>query len=219
MHFALSRHAAPPHLSGDVVEPPAARQRVSTTATLVAVALFVILAKAHWLDARPHAADATTPNDVAAPTKIVAPEFCKDQTWPYIDSRCLRRVDTPPPATEPKIVTPPKIAAPPATSASITPAPPDTAATPAPAPAVTPAPPPAATASAAAATAAPSPSDGRSRVIESVFPRAVPSAAPDSDAQATSNATADTYQPTNDSPQRRRTRHWNNHSGFFGFRF
>jgi hypothetical protein len=207
MHFALPDDS--PDRSADPAEPRAARQQVSTTATLIVAALCAILAKAHLLEARSHGAAAAALNDVAAPTKVVAPEFCKDQTWPYIDSRCLRRVDTPPPANEPKVV------APPTTAAAVTPAPASdspaattVAATPAPATAPM----------ASVPASAPSAPDSQAQVIQSVFPPTPPSAAPDGDA-ANGAADAPTYQPTSDSTQHRRSRHWNNHYGFFGFRF
>jgi hypothetical protein len=72
------------------------------------VALCAILSKVHLIEtgtSSHNAAVAQAQNAGTAPVTIVAPEFCKDQTWPYIDSRCLRRVapDTPqatvPPAT------------------------------------------------------------------------------------------------------------------------
>jgi hypothetical protein len=206
MHFTLSHDAIPPDRPADAAEPRAARHRASTSATLVAVALCAIFAKGHLLEARPQTSDAMARNNVAPPTKIVAPEFCKDQTWPYIDSRCLRRVDAAPPADAPKVV------APPAAAAAVAPSSPDSAATSTAAASPAAAPP-------VAASPAPAAPDARARVIQSVFPQA-PSASPDSNGQASANATTDipTYQRTSDSAPRRRSRHWNNH-GFLGFRF
>jgi hypothetical protein len=65
------------------------------------------------------------------------------------------------------------------------------------------------------AAAAPSQPDPRAQVIQSVFPAAAPSAVPDNDAYAA----PDTYRRTSEVSQHRRSRHWNNHSGVFGFRF
>ena len=98
--------------------PSAAKQlRMSTSATLLALAVCAILAKGHLLEARtPSHNAAVAQNAGTAPVTIVAPEFCKDQTWPYINSRCLRRVDNPPADARQAI-------APPATTAAATPAP------------------------------------------------------------------------------------------------
>ena len=60
-------------------------------ATLLAVAVCAILAKGHLLEAKTSSHNAAVAQNAGtAPVTIVAPEFCKDQTWPYIDSRCLR---------------------------------------------------------------------------------------------------------------------------------
>ena len=97
MHFAMSHDAVPPDRPAETPEPSAAKQRrMSTTATLLAVAVCAILAKGHLLEATTSSHNAAVvQNAGTAPVTIVAPEFCKDQTWPYIDSRCLRRVDNP----------------------------------------------------------------------------------------------------------------------------
>lgn len=208
MHFAMSHDAVPPERLAETYEPSAANQRrMSTTATLLALAVCVILAKGHLLEARTPAHNAAVAQSAGtAPVTIVAPEFCKDQTWPYIDSRCLRRVDNPPPPADTH-----QAIAPPATTVAATPAPdrgsgntvaatPPTAATTAAQTNVeTNAPP------AAAAT------DTRDQVMQSVFP----AAAPDTRTYPATNA----YTRANNAPQRRRSEHWNNHSGFFGFRF
>jgi hypothetical protein len=205
-HFAMSHDAAPPDRPAEA--PSAAKQlRMSTSATLLAVAVCAILAKGHLLEAgSPSHTAAVAQNGGTAPVTIVAPEFCKDQTWPYIDSRCLRRVDNPaPPADARQAIAPPAAtaAAPPANSE--------------------------AAASTTTPPAAPAPSspgtraqDTRAQVIQSVFPTAESNVTPDNDIQR-GNATAATnvpaYQRTSDDSQHRRSRHWNNHSGFFGFRF
>jgi len=222
MPFAMPRDAVPPDRPAETYEPSAAKQlRMSTSATLLALAVCAILAKGHLLEAgtSSHTA-ALAQNAGTAPVTIVAPEFCKDQTWPYIDSRCLRRVDSPPPPADAR-----QAIAPPATTVAATPAPVGVSAN-----AV--ASPPAnseAVASTSTPPAAPAPSspdtraqNTRAQVIQSVFPSAEPAATPDNDVQR-SNATAATnapaYQRTSDDSQHRRSRHWNNHSGFFGFRF
>ena len=217
MHFAMSHDAVPPDRPAETYEASAAKQqRVSTTTTLVAVAVCAILAKGHLLEARtPSHTAAVAQNAGTAPVTIVAPEFCKDQTWPYIDSRCLRRVDTPaPPADAHQAV------ATPATTAAATPAPDSVSAK------AVAAPP--ANSEAAASTSTPpaapasSSPDTRAQVIRSVFPTAESTATRDNDIQrGNANAATDApaYQRTSDVPQHRRSRHWNNHSGFFGFRF
>ena len=130
MHFAMSHDAVPPDRPAEASEPSAAKQlRMSTSATLLAVAVCAILAKGYLLEAgSPSHNAAVAQNAGTAPVTIVAPEFCKDQTWPYIDSRCLRRVDNPaPPADARRAIAPPADArraiAPPATTAAATPAP------------------------------------------------------------------------------------------------
>jgi hypothetical protein len=220
MSFAMSHDAVPPGRPAETYEPSDAKQRrMSTSATLLAVAVCAILARGHLLEARtPSHTAAVAQNAGTAPVTIVAPEFCKDQTWPYIDSRCLRRVDNPAPPADAR-----KAIAPPATTAAATPAPDSVSAKAVAAP-------PANSEAAAstntppAAPAAPAPSspDARAQVIQSVFPTAESTATRDNDIQrgnANAGTNAPAYQRTSDDSQRRRSRHWNNHSGFFGFRF
>jgi hypothetical protein len=215
MPFAMSHDAVPPDRPAETYEPSAAKQRrMSTSATLLAVAVCAILAKGHLLEAgtSSHTA-ALAQNAGTAPVTIVAPEFCKDQTWPYIDSRCLRRVDNPPPPADAR-----QAIAPPATTAAATPAPAGVSAK---AIAAPPANSEAAT-STSTPPAAPAPSspDTRAQVIQSVFPTAESNVTRDNDIQRSNAATdAPAYQRTSDDSQHRRSRHWNNHSGFFGFRF
>jgi hypothetical protein len=213
MQFAMSHNAVPSDRPGETREASAAKQqRVSTTATLLAVAACAILAKGHLLEARtPALTVAVAQNAGTAPVTIVAPEFCKDQTWPYIDSRCLRRVDNPAPPDDTH-----QAIAPPATTAA-TPAPASgsakaVAAPPANLVVATP------TSTPPAATA-PSAPDSRAQVIQSVFPTAEATASRDNDIHGAANAATDApaYQRTSDVPQHRRSRH--NHSGYFGFRF
>ena len=222
MSFAMSHDAVPPDRPAETYEPSAAKQRrMSTTATLLAVAVCAILAKGHLLEARsPSHTAAVAQNAGTAPVTIVAPEFCKDQTWPYIDSRCLRRVDNAPPPTDAR-----QAVAPPATTVAATPAPDSMSAK------AVAAPPANSEAAASASTppAAPAPSspdtraqDTRAQVIQSVFPTAEQSTTRDNDVQrGNANAVTDAsaYQRTSDVSQHRRSRHWNSHSGFFGFRF
>jgi hypothetical protein len=219
MQFAVTHDAVPTGQPAEAYEPSSAKQRrVATTATLLAVALCAFMAKGHLLGAQaPSRVAAAAQNNATAPVTIVAPEFCKDQTWPYIDSRCLRRVDNPAPDA-------PQAAVAPATTAAATPAPsggsrntvaatPPTAATTAtetnvaptslaPAKSATNAPP---------AAATPNPTDARDQVMQSVFP----AAAPDARAYPATNA----YTRASNASQHRRSEHWNSHSGFFGFRF
>ena len=226
-HFAMSHDAVPADRPAEASEPSAAKQlRMSTSATLLAVAVCAILAKGHLLEAgSPSHNAAVAQNAGTAPVTIVAPEFCKDQTWPYIDSRCLRRVDNPAPPTDAR-----QAIAPPATTAAVTPAPDGVSAK-----AVV-APPANSEAAASTSTlpAAPAPSspdtraqdtraqDTRAQVVQSAFPTAESNVTRDNDIQpgnATAATNAPAYQRTSDDSQHRRSRHWNNHSGFFGFRF
>jgi hypothetical protein len=212
MQFAVTHDAIPTDHPAEAYEPSSAKQRrVATTATLLAVALCAFMAKGHLLAAQtPSRVAAAAQGNVTAPVTIVAPEFCKDQTWPYIDSRCLRRIDNPAPDA-------PQASVAPATAAVATPAPsggsgntavatpPTVATTPAETNAATNAPP---------AAAAPKPTETRDQVMQSVFP----AAAPDTRTYPATNAYARTVNASNAS-QRRRSEHWNNQSGFFGFRF
>ncbi len=210
MQFAISHDAVPADRPAEAHEPSAAKQRrVATTVTLLAVALCAILAKGHLIAAGTsshNAAVAQAQNAGTAPVTIVAPEFCKDQTWPYIDSRCLRRVDNPAPDA-------PQATVPPATTAAAAPAPSGGSAK-----TVAATPPTAETtvaqttvATNAAPAAAPNPTDTRDQVMQSVFP----AAAPDTRAYPATNA----YTRAANASQHRRSEHWNNQSGFFGFRF
>src|SRR5579862_1577931 len=214
MQFAVTHDAVPTDQPAEAYEPSSAKQRrVAATATLLAVALCAFMAKGHLLAAQtPSRVAAVAQNAGTAPVTIVAPEFCKDQTWPYIDSRCLRRVDNPAPDA-------PRTAVAPTTTAAATPAPSGgsgntVAATP-PAAATTATETNAAPAKSAMnappAAAAPNPTDARDQVMQSVFP----AAAPDARAYPATNA----YTRAANTSQHRRSERWNNHSGFFGFRF
>jgi hypothetical protein len=209
MQLAVSHDAIPTDHAAEADEPSVAKQlRVATTATLLAVALCAFMAKGHLLVApTPSRVAMAAPDNATAPVTIVAPEFCKDQTWPYIDSRCLRRIDNPAPDA-------PQTTVAPAMTATATPAPSGgsgntVAATP-PTVATTAAQTNLAT-TAAPAAAAPNPTDTRDQVMQSAFP----AAAPDTRTYPATNA----YTRAVNASQRRRSEHWNNQSGFFGFRF
>ena len=84
--------------------PSALNPRVAASITLCAAALAATAALSvrENVDRR----DARRDVDTTLPAKTAvgtAPAFCKDQTWPHIDARCLKRVDTPQqdPATSP----------------------------------------------------------------------------------------------------------------------
>jgi len=209
MQFAVSHDTVPADPPAEAHEPSVAKQRrVATTATLLAVALCAILAKGHLTEAGTSSHNAAVAQNAGtAPVTIVAPEFCKDQTWPYIDSRCLRRVDNPAPDA-PQTIVPPATtaaaaAAPSGGSAKTVAASPPTAET-------TEAQTTVAT-NAAPAAAAPSPTDTRDQVMQPVFS----AAAPDTRTYPATNA----YTRANSASQRGRSEHWNNQFGFFGFRF
>jgi hypothetical protein len=219
MQFAVSHDAVPADYAAEASEPSAAKQRrVATTATLLAVALCAFMAKGHLLAAQtPSRVAAAVQNTGTAPVTIVAPEFCKDQTWPYIDSRCLRRIDNPAPDA-------PQATVAPATTAAATPAPgggsgntvaatPPTTETTAAQTNVAPTP---TATNAAPATAAPNPTDTRDQATQSPVMQSVfPAAAPDNRAYPATNA----YTRATNASQRRRSEHWNNQFGSFGFRF
>jgi hypothetical protein len=74
--------------------------RLSTSATLVAVATCMIVAT--WMVSTFKAPTPTTQSslvsqaDSISTVRIVDPAFCQNQTWPYIDERCLKRSGNPP---------------------------------------------------------------------------------------------------------------------------
>jgi hypothetical protein len=221
MQSAVFHDAVPTDHPAEAYESsPAKQRRVATTATLLAVALCAFMAKGHLLTAQtPSRVAASAQDNVTAPVRIVAPEFCKDQTWPYIDSRCLRRIDN-------SALDAPQSTGVPATTAAATPAPSGgsgntVAATPAPAAQTNVAETTVAQPTVAQpiramdtppAAAAPNPTDTpRDQVMQSVFP----TAAPDTRTYPATNA----YTRAANASQHRRSEHWNNQSGFFGFRF
>lgn len=212
MQFAISHDAVSADYPAEAYEPsPAKQRRVATTTTLLALALCAFMAKGHLLAAQaPSRAAATAQNNVTAPVTIVAPEFCKDQTWPYIDSRCLRRIDNPdaPQATVALAKSAAATPVPSRESSNTVAATPPTAETNT---AQTNVAPTTTATNAAPAAAAPTPTDTRNQVVQSVFP----AAAPDTRAYPATNA----YTRAVNASQHRRSEHWNNQSGFFGFRF
>jgi hypothetical protein len=74
--------------------------RLSTTVTLVAVATCMIVAT--WMVSAFKVPTPTTQSslvsqaDSISTVRIVDPAFCQNQTWPYIDERCLKRSGNPP---------------------------------------------------------------------------------------------------------------------------
>lgn len=187
MQFAASRAAAV-STARAVFAPSAERlTRTSTTVTLVAVALCGLLAdRALVGDASPLPAPAAAQNQV---TKVIAPEFCKDQTWPYLDGRCLRRIESPTPPAPPPV----HEDAPPSNSTAATPAPQQ---------------------SANSATvppvdnqaAAPAPrQDAGKPVVDQVFPRTEGGAAAAQNATPSDSAASDAppYQRTSGAPRHR----------------
>jgi hypothetical protein len=68
-------------------------RQIATTAALVVMAVCMIIAKVHGVETP------VLPQQNYPPAiRVVDPEFCKNQTWPYIDARCLKRSDSPAPS-------------------------------------------------------------------------------------------------------------------------
>ena len=86
MEYVAPPPPAAPFPSGE--NKKSTNDRVATTA--VACVLAALALGTRNLETTP-APDAATTQDVAA-VRIVDPAFCRDQTWPYIDQRCLKRV-------------------------------------------------------------------------------------------------------------------------------
>jgi hypothetical protein len=216
MYSALSQDIT----NADAASGTAEQRRRSTTGTLLGVAACVVLAKALAIGA-PALSNAAAPpqqgvTQGVTPVTIVAPEFCKNQTWPYIDARCLRRVDNPPPAGTRSASAAPANSGPvnsgPVNSEPVNSAP--VLAPPAAAPVIydgVPPPP------------APSPAAAPSQVIQTVFPTAEPGTAPQINLQsagADTPAGATTNQRADNAGRPHPGRH--GHHGFFpfgGFRF
>jgi hypothetical protein len=175
--------------------------RVATTITLIAVAACMVLAKS-FAALHPPAAQSGEVHAV----RIVDPDFCKNQTWPYIDARCLKRVapDQPVAENHAGIVS---------ANAPVTPAP-------------------AAPLATAAINGAPASgnfavsdtSDGAGSAMRGTPPTAAMNGAGQNDIQETTpnTAAAAPDNPANahgaDSHRNHRFHHWQ-HGAFFGFRF
>jgi hypothetical protein len=211
MHPALS----PVTANTDAACGAAEQRRISTTGTLFGVAACLVLAKALAIGSPALPSAAAPPHQAVTqgvtPVTIVAPEFCKNQTWPYIDARCLRRVDNPAPAeVRNASATPANSAG--VNSGAVNSGP--VTAPPASAPVIYDGVPPSPEATPAAAP---------SQVIQTVFPAAPPGAATQNDLQnagADTSAGAPTYQRASDAARPHHSRHWRH--GFFpfgGFRF
>jgi hypothetical protein len=225
MHSAPSPDTTQDIANADAAGAAAKQRRLSTTVTLLGVVACVFLAKTLAIGAPAMPAAAAAPQHGATlgvtPVTIVAPEFCKNQTWPYIDARCLRRVDNPPPAEVRNASTAPTNSAAvnsgPVNSGPVNSGPVNSGpvtAPPAAAPIIYDGVPPSPEASPAAAP---------SQVIQTVFPVAEPGAAAQNDLQNTGAVTpvgTTTYQRVDDAARPHPPRH--GHHGFFpfgGFRF
>jgi hypothetical protein len=173
--------------------PPADGEgRVATTITLAAVATCMVLAKSLALT---H--PAIVQRDEAPAVRIVDPDFCKNQTWPYIDARCLKRVAPDQPAAENR--------------AASTPVNPST--TPAPAPAASLA----NVVGSGVASAVTSISAAPDRTA-SAIPSAPPTTVMNSAGQNLASPTAIDNAASAPIANSRPTRH-SQHGAFFGFRF
>jgi hypothetical protein len=98
-------YLAPPlNASSENAPLQSGNQRVATTA--VACVLAVLAVGTRNLETRPSPPGAA--HQDVADVRIVDPAFCRDQTWPYIDQRCLKRL---PPqqtaSTRPENISPP----------------------------------------------------------------------------------------------------------------
>ncbi len=70
----------------------AVQQRVPATISLLGLMLCLLWAEAVQIPT-PAPTQSAQPQQPAAAVRIVDPAFCDSQTWPYIDTRCLKRVD------------------------------------------------------------------------------------------------------------------------------
>jgi hypothetical protein len=80
-------------------------QRVATTAVACVLAALAIGTRNLQTTSAP---SQTAAHQNVADVRIVDPAFCRDQTWPYIDQRCLKR--SPPQqtaSTQPENISPP----------------------------------------------------------------------------------------------------------------
>jgi hypothetical protein len=81
--------ASPLNVSSENAALRSSNRRVATTA--VACVLAALAIGTRNLNTMSASAPAAARQDVAD-VRIVDPAFCRDQTWPYIDQRCLKRV-------------------------------------------------------------------------------------------------------------------------------
>ena len=101
----------------------AAGPRRSSTVTVIAVLMCMLAVKS--FDPQRQTSQSSPQVDSVSAVRIVDPAFCQNQTWPYIDPRCLKRSDNPPIAaptktgttesgqySEPSALTPPSLAFP-----------------------------------------------------------------------------------------------------------
>jgi len=176
-------------------------KRVATTITLIAVATCMVLAKSF---AAPHP---PVQSGEAQTIRIVDPDFCKNQTWPYIVARCLKRIAPDQPVAENRagIVS---------TNPQVTPAPTAPLAT----AAISGAP-------ASGNFAVPDASDAAGSAMHRTPPTAAMNGAGQNDIQQTIASNTAVAAPDNsvntrvaDSPRNHRSHHWQ-HGAFFGFRF
>jgi hypothetical protein len=179
--------------------------RVATTITLIAVATCMVLAKSFAVTRPPDAQ-----RGAATAVRIVDPDFCKNQTWPYIDTRCLKRVAPDMPAAENQTANLPSTTGPGIIPASSEPTPAPTA--------------PLAIAAVNGAPASGSAS-ATGGTVQSTPPTPIMNGAAQNDIQETiapNTAITATDNPANvrvaDSHRSHRSQH-RQHGAFFGFRF
>jgi hypothetical protein len=93
-------HPSHLHSSGATTDLPKktpTESRIATSATMIA--LLLLIGSAHVM--RLSAAEPRQPQEQSKTVqpkaaRIVDPAFCENQTWPYIDARCLKRVESTP---------------------------------------------------------------------------------------------------------------------------
>ncbi len=174
-------------------------RRVATTITLIAVATCMVLAKSFAVTRPPDAQ-----RGAVTAVRIVDPDFCKNQTWPYIDTRCLKRVAPDQPAAE--------------NQAYIVPVNPPVTPTPTAPLAIVPV-------NGAPASGSVPASNATGGTVQSTPPTPIMNGAAQNDIQETiapNTAVTATDNPANarvaDSHRSRRSQHWRQ-GAFFGFRF
>jgi hypothetical protein len=92
MDFAQPRMTTQPGYDGDARV--TATPQISTSVILAAMIICVIASSGLAPDT-PAAPAAHRAAATPAAVRIVDPAFCQNQTWPYIDQRCLKRAETP----------------------------------------------------------------------------------------------------------------------------